>query len=173
MSQLYVLTLNFLDDYLINQALLQTKFLQYTYASQNNFSSVMEYLSFDEDMFRRFSYNFYRCNPKRHIENETYVQFTKIDQAFVINEANMDGDYCSGSCEDRKTGSHSTCYEGSSFLCDRNRPCFDFFDCEKKTTYIHVCLPYKPFAPSTARRYDHIMFTNNGQSYHFNVTELK
>lgn len=153
-------TLNFLDDYVTDQASMRAGFVRYAYASQNNFTQVLRDMEREQNILKPYSNSFYRCNPRIHIENETFVQFTKIDQAYIINEANINGKTCIGGCADRKTGSKVTCsYDQEHFGCDWNTRCTDFYDCGLWYTFAHVC-----YSPNQApnRRYDHIFLTSHG-----------
>lgn len=130
--------------------MMQVQLLNSTYFNQKK---IIRALNNTDDTF-------YRCDPKVQIENETYLQLTKIDQAYVLNEASVNGDFCSRRCTDIKSGSHATCqYDRDYFLCDWEKRCMNLYDCEKSVRYINVCV--SP-SQSTNRRYDHISIPHSG-----------
>lgn len=110
---------------------------------------------------RQLSSQYYRCDPHQHIANETFYQLINFDQAYIINEANMDTNTCKGNCEDHASGSIRTCnnYNSeNSFPCKWETECKKFYNCEYMGGTMEVCDSKSPL-----RRYEHIDFENEAK----------
>lgn len=143
---------------------MRVEFVQYIYNSQNGFAQAMNTIMSELNRTQ-----FQRCDPEIHIENETYLQFINIDQAYVINEVNMNGDTCSGDCEDRR-GYRETCKNNyRDFYCTLENRCDSFHACIRQTKFIHVCYSHNQ---TSNRRYDHIMMTNDSKLKNLSISYL-
>lgn len=112
---------------------------------------------------------FYRCDPKQYIENATYHQLTNFDQAYIVNEANMDDGNCDRKCPHITKGTTKRCDSGDKYLCSERMRCDHFYDCDFVRYMFRVC---EPIIKTPYRRYESIdkscggtvhMIANHGQ----------
>ncbi|XP_065349344.1 uncharacterized protein orion [Cloeon dipterum] len=97
----------------------------------------------------------WRCDPKQHVENETYVQLTELLQGYVQNEVDLNPKAsCGENCAYYTYAKVHGCYHNQ--YCSKQRKCAGrVFDCQFVDSDSWVCPSEQP-----SRRYDYIEFEN-------------
>ncbi|CAH1108484.1 unnamed protein product [Psylliodes chrysocephalus] len=106
--------------------------------------------------------NIYRCDPKSHIEGETYTQLTQLLQAHVQNEVDLNPTgTCTENCAMYTSTKNYGCYDSSSEYCRKMKPCNgDLYNCRFVESHLKTCI-----APQgSTRRYDFIEY-DSGKVY--------
>lgn len=98
---------------------------------------------------------FHPCDPNIHIENKTYHQLTYFDQAYIVNEANMNDDTCVDSCPELTSKTTEACNYDENFYCNPKSFCKLFHDCEFKGNNVYICITPNQ---SPLRIYDHFSY---------------
>lgn len=128
-------------------------------------SKFIHHSCFSQPIIRRLlltsNIYFISCYPEHHIEGETYLQFTHFDQAFIVDEKNLQNNSnCSKTCLDYKSGINSTC-DNQYFPC--HYTCNEFYDCDHKGSTIHACMNSTTI--ESLRNYEFIDITGKWPSY--------
>lgn len=81
----------------------------------------------------------WRCDPKHHIEGETFIPVTRLLQGFIENEVNMNND---NTCRETCTAYQNTeiygCYK--ELFCARQPKCSGkLLNCQFFDADMHVC----------------------------------
>ncbi|KAJ9592425.1 hypothetical protein L9F63_015841, partial [Diploptera punctata] len=100
----------------------------------------------------------WRCDPKRHVEGQTYVQLTQLVQGYIENEKDMHAkSECWQSCAYYSDAKTHGCYY--NLFCAKQRRCYGkIINCKYIDSYMSVCQ-----ADSRGyRRYNWIEY-NNGK----------
>ncbi|CAB3374677.1 Hypothetical predicted protein [Cloeon dipterum] len=97
----------------------------------------------------------WRCDPKQHVENETYVQLTELLQGYVQNEVDLNPKAsCGENCAYYTYAKVHGCYHNQ--YCSKQRKCAGrVFDCQFVDSDSWICPSEQP-----SRRYDYIEFEN-------------
>lgn len=135
--------------------------------NEGNFTVEQEvskrlYMQYSEDIMMEAkavlaieSQDFLRCDPRKHVEGDTYVQLTELLQGYIENEVDMNADgSCSQNCNYYQHTKSEHCYMPSSQYCGQHRRCMGtIHDCRFNDADAWVCLSKKPY-----RRYDSITY---------------
>ncbi|KAG0714946.1 hypothetical protein GWK47_013061 [Chionoecetes opilio] len=130
-------------------------------------------LSEAKSVLKKSSREFTRCDPRHHLEGETYIQLTELLQGYIENEVDMnEGGSCSQTCGYYQHAMSESCYMPSSQYCGKHRRCKGIIhDCRFYHEYATVCASKKPY-----RRYDSITYENRkhlGSRQDCQGTEMK
>ncbi|BES96713.1 Hypothetical protein NTJ_09526 [Nesidiocoris tenuis] len=96
------------------------------------------------------------CDPKQHVDGETFVKITKFLQGYIVNEVDLNGDNtCRENCAFYTYGKQQGCFKDQ--FCARQPPCRgSIVGCKFVDSDMHVCQ-----APHfSERRYDWIEYEN-------------
>ncbi|XP_018322166.1 uncharacterized protein LOC108734901 isoform X1 [Agrilus planipennis] len=102
------------------------------------------------------SREFWRCDPQKHVLNESYIEITNLLQGYVQNEVDLNPE---GTCRENcayysYTKSHS-CYQ--NLYCQQQRRCNGrIIDCQFIDSDAWVC----PADVKSGRRYEYIEYEN-------------
>ncbi|KAF5282500.1 hypothetical protein FQR65_LT14270 [Abscondita terminalis] len=102
------------------------------------------------------SRHMWKCDPKQHILNETYIEVTQLLQGYIQNEVDLNPKgTCSESCSEYTyTKSHS-CFK--NLYCNQQRRCNGkIINCRYVDSDMWVC----PAEASIGRRYEYIEYEN-------------
>ncbi|CAB3388592.1 Hypothetical predicted protein [Cloeon dipterum] len=97
----------------------------------------------------------WRCDPEKHVENETFVQLTELLQGYVQNERDLNSDQaCTSTCGYYTYTKVFSCSDAE--LCYRQRLCRGkVVKCEPLGMSGSVCLSEQRY-----RRYDRLVFSD-------------
>uniref|UniRef100_A0A1B6ENR6 Uncharacterized protein n=1 Tax=Cuerna arida TaxID=1464854 RepID=A0A1B6ENR6_9HEMI len=100
---------------------------------------------------------YWRCDPKHHVEDETYVQLTRLLQGYIQNEVDLNSQQsCRENCGFYQMAKQHGCYENN--FCARQRGCNgDIVECQYIDSDMWVC---QADPTISRRRYDWIEFEN-------------
>ncbi|XP_068201294.1 uncharacterized protein [Palaemon carinicauda] len=120
------------------------------------------YMQYSEDLLREShkvlseeARDFYMCDPDKHIDGDTHVQFTELLQGYIENEVDMNsGGSCTQTCGYYKHTKSEGCYLPTKLYCGQHRRCRGtIHDCKFYDADASVCLSKNPY-----RRYDYIKY---------------
>lgn len=148
-------------------AMLEFAWMMLRVYNEGNFTVEQEvskklYLQYSEDIMREArsvlvqeSREFMRCDPRTHVQGETYVQITELLQGYIENEVDMNsGGSCSQNCGYYQHAKAEGCYMPQSQYCGKHRRCQGtIHDCQFYDADAWVCLSRNPY-----RRYDFIQY---------------
>lgn len=137
--------------------------------NEGNFTAEHEvseklYLQYSDDIMREAkkaivneSPDFFRCDPRKHKEGDTYIQFTELLQGYIENEVDMnEGGSCSQNCGYYRHTKNEGCYIPETQYCGKQRRCMGtIHDCQYNYADSWVCPSRNPY-----RRYDSIKYEN-------------
>ncbi|XP_069158749.1 uncharacterized protein [Procambarus clarkii] len=135
--------------------------------NEGNFTVEQEvarrlYLQYSEDIMReakavlvKESREFFKCDPQKHVQGETYVQITELLQGYIENEVDMNSvGSCSQNCGYYQHAKSERCYLPASQYCGKHRRCMGtVHDCQFYNADAWVCISKNPY-----RRYDSIRY---------------
>ncbi|KAG8292097.1 uncharacterized protein LOC124366309 isoform X2 [Homalodisca vitripennis] len=100
---------------------------------------------------------YWRCDPKHHVEGETYAQLTRLLQGYIQNEVDLNSQQtCRENCGYYQVTKQHGCYENN--FCARQRGCNgDIVECQYIDSDMWVC---QADPTLSRRRYDWIEFEN-------------
>uniref|UniRef100_A0A1B6KBP6 Uncharacterized protein n=1 Tax=Graphocephala atropunctata TaxID=36148 RepID=A0A1B6KBP6_9HEMI len=100
---------------------------------------------------------YWRCDPKHHVEGETYVQLTRLLQGYIQNEVDLNSqESCKENCNYYQVTKQHGCYENN--FCARQRGCGgDIVECQYIDSDMWVC---QADPTISKKRYDWIEFEN-------------
>jgi hypothetical protein len=98
----------------------------------------------------------WRCDPNKHVLDETYVMFTGLMQGYIENEVDLNNDNtCRENCGHYQFAESYTCYE--NLYCARQRRCSGkLLNCRYVDSDMWIC----PSKTSSHRRYEYIEYEN-------------
>jgi Domain of unknown function (DUF4803) len=99
----------------------------------------------------------WRCDPKFHVKDETYVMFTGLMQGYVNNEVDLNSyRSCWQDCGYYNFTDNFGCFENST-LCTPEIKCSDkILNCRFVDSKMHVC----PAPKTSHRRFEYIEYEN-------------
>ncbi|KAG7154049.1 hypothetical protein Hamer_G020378 [Homarus americanus] len=150
-------------------AMLEFSWMLLRVYNEGNFTVEQEvserlFLQYSEDIMREAkavllheSREFYKCDPREHVEGETYVQITELMQGYIENEVDMNsGGSCSNNCGYYQHTKNEGCYMPQSQYCGQHRRCRGtIHDCQFYDADAWACLSRNPY-----RRYDYVRYEN-------------
>ncbi|XP_066975576.1 uncharacterized protein [Macrobrachium rosenbergii] len=140
--------------------------------NNGNFTTEQEmseylYTKYSEDILNEAqkamadtSRDFFACDPQKHVEGITFIQFREFLQGYLENEADMNSyGTCKQNCAHYQHARHETCYEPDTQLCGKQPRCQGTIrDCQFHEPDAWVCL-----SESEHRRYDYIRYESGSQ----------
>uniref|UniRef100_A0A1B6C7S2 Uncharacterized protein n=1 Tax=Clastoptera arizonana TaxID=38151 RepID=A0A1B6C7S2_9HEMI len=101
--------------------------------------------------------SYWKCDPKKHVEGETYVQLTRLLQGYLQNEIDMNPKQsCSENCGFYSFTKQYGCYKNE--FCSKQRSCKgDIVDCQFIDSDMWVC---QDDPRKSSRRYAWINYEN-------------
>ncbi|KAK3867338.1 hypothetical protein Pcinc_027195, partial [Petrolisthes cinctipes] len=150
-------------------AMLEFSWMLLRIYNEGNFTVEQEvseqlYMQYSKDIMREAkgaiaesSRDFYRCDPRQHLEGETYVQLTELLQGYIENEVDMnEAGSCSQNCRYYEHAKSEGCYAPTTQYCGKHRRCRGtLHHCTFIDADANVCLSRKPY-----RRYEAIKYEN-------------
>ncbi|XP_028134328.2 uncharacterized protein LOC114329429 isoform X1 [Diabrotica virgifera virgifera] len=121
-----------------------------------------QYQEHSEDLYNVFKFRMYesrkmyRCDPKYHKEGETFEQLTRLIQAHVQNEVDLNSrGTCTENCAAYPVTRSYGCYDHNSDYCRHVQPCRgNIYNCQFIESDFVTC----DGAPGTHRRYSYIQY---------------
>ncbi|XP_074027669.1 uncharacterized protein [Leptinotarsa decemlineata] len=98
----------------------------------------------------------WRCDPKNHIQGSTYDQLTRLLQAHIQNEVDLNNvGTCTQTCDTYSFTKGSRCYDEESEYCRKRKPCIgNLINCRFIESHMTACIS----PASSLRRYEYIEF---------------
>ncbi|XP_031632297.1 uncharacterized protein LOC116346405 isoform X1 [Contarinia nasturtii] len=98
----------------------------------------------------------WRCDPRHHIEGETFITVTRLLQGYIENEVDMNNDNtCRENCAAYQFSESYSCYK--ELFCARQPKCNGkLLNCQFFDSDMWIC----PSKPSSNRRYEFIEYEN-------------
>ncbi|XP_057660741.1 uncharacterized protein LOC130896576 [Diorhabda carinulata] len=96
----------------------------------------------------------YRCDPKYHSEGKTYDQLTRLVQAHIQNEVDLNPTRtCKETCGEYSSTTSQGCYDSGSDYCKYSKPCKgNIYNCEFIESHMTTCIS----SNLSPRRYEYI-----------------
>jgi hypothetical protein len=101
------------------------------------------------------SKDLWKCDPKRHISGDTYVEVTQLLQGYIQNEVDLNSEgTCRENCAEYSYTKSHGCYQ--NLWCKRQRRCHGkIINCKYVDSDMWVCP-----ADSQSRRYEYVEYEN-------------
>ncbi|XP_032594744.1 uncharacterized protein LOC6566309 isoform X2 [Drosophila grimshawi] len=98
----------------------------------------------------------YRCDPQKHIKNETYDEVTRLLQGYIVNEVDLNtDDTCRETCDFYQSTRSDSCFK--ELYCARQPKCTGkIYNCQFVDSDMWVC----PSPLNGSRRYEYIEYEN-------------
>ncbi|XP_044253047.1 uncharacterized protein LOC123004013 isoform X2 [Tribolium madens] len=162
----------FLNEILITNfksyVLEQSAYIIKKHHDQGNYTKEVEF-SYNEFLSRSYnitkifkqnmreaSRELWRCDPSKHIKNETFVEITNFLHGFILNKANLDSlGQCREECDSFKMVKSKDCKKNN--WCEKQVTCPKIIDCQYIDSSMTVC---SSIMTKHNRRYEYIEFGN-------------
>ncbi|XP_055305104.1 uncharacterized protein LOC129569900 isoform X2 [Sitodiplosis mosellana] len=107
-------------------------------------------------VMERASRSVWRCDPRHHIEGETFITVTRLLQGYIENEVDMNNDNtCRENCAAYQFAESYSCYK--ELFCARQPKCSGkLLNCQFFDSDMWIC----PSKASSNRRYEFIEYEN-------------
>ncbi|XP_063904376.1 uncharacterized protein LOC135123542 [Zophobas morio] len=99
----------------------------------------------------------WRCDPKKHVKDETYIEVTNFLHGIILNKVNLDpNERCSEECDVFTYTTKYQCHDNK--WCKHQTTCPKIINCHYIDSSMEVCRSEGMF--KTNRRYDYVKFGN-------------
>jgi hypothetical protein len=122
-------------------------------------------------VMRQVPREYWKCDPRKHVAEATYDQFTQLMQGYIENEVDLNKErICAHECGRYQNTKSYGCYYG---FCNSQRQCHgNITSCRNYDYKLWVC----PADVHSHRRYDYITYDNglvHGRKRECQTTKLK
>uniref|UniRef100_U5EP73 Putative secreted protein n=1 Tax=Corethrella appendiculata TaxID=1370023 RepID=U5EP73_9DIPT len=124
---------------------------------RNNFEDRIEKTqAILQKVMERSDRDIWRCDPNKFIENENYLQITRLLQGYIENEVDMNSDStCRENCGAYPVADIHGCYQ--DLYCAKQPKCTGkLYDCMYEDSDMWIC----PASSKSNRRYEYIEYEN-------------